>query len=177
LSAPESLNTAISTCREIFSDNIDILINNAGVFLEKPVSETNLEEWDQVLNINLKAPFLLCRDILPLMTARQKGHIINIGSTSALKGHLNQSAYCASKHGLLGFTRALALEANPENVRANFISPGGINTDFITGSHVAERIKGQSVLEPENIADLVLFILTQPANVDFPEITMERFKH
>ena len=177
LSQPEEVTSAISSCRRIFNDKVDILINNAGVFLEKPTSEIELDEWEKTFNINLKAPFLMCREILPLMQQQKSGHIINIASTSALKGHYNQAAYCASKHGLLGFSRALAQEANPDKVRVNCISPGGINTEFISGSHVAERIQNQSVLEPDNVADLVLFILKQPPNTDFPEITMERFKY
>ena len=153
-----------------------MLINNAGLFLESAVPDTRLEDWDELMRVNLTAPFLLCRAILPLMQARGTGHIINVSSTSGLKGHLHQAAYCASKHGLVGLSRGLALEAKPHGVHVNVISPGGVDTDFIAGSLVAARIKGQAVLDPGNIADVIAFILRQPENVDFPEVTVQRFQ-
>ncbi|HMA99548.1 MAG TPA: SDR family oxidoreductase [Spirochaetota bacterium] len=167
---------AAARCRRLFQDRIDILINNAGVFMEQPVPATEPSQWDRLMAVNLKAPFMLCKLLLPLMQQQQSGHIINIASTSAHKGHLNQAAYCASKHGLLGFSRALAMEAKPYRVRVSCLSPGGIDTDFIAGSQVAVRIKNEAVLQPNNIAALVLFVLSQPANTSYPEITLERFK-
>ena len=84
---------------------VDFLINNAGIFLEKPVPEIQLADWERVLRVNVTAPFLITREILPQMIARRQGRIINIGSTSGSQGYLHQSAYCASKHALLGFAR------------------------------------------------------------------------
>ena len=96
---------------------VDFLINNAGTFLEKAVPETQLADWERVLHVNLTAPFLLTREVLPHMIARRQGRIVNIASTSSTQGYLHQSAYCASKHGLLGFGRSLAMEAKPNACR------------------------------------------------------------
>ncbi|NOY80559.1 MAG: SDR family oxidoreductase [Kiritimatiellaeota bacterium] len=161
---------------DAFAGCVDVLVNNAGVFFEAPVEETALEQWDAVFEVNLTAPFLLTRAFLPRMKSRRRGWIVNVASTSALSGYLHQAAYCAAKHGLLGFSRSLALECRPRGVRVHAVCPGGVDTDFIAGSHVAERIKGQAVLEPENIADLVVFLLRQPPNVDYPEVVVKRFQ-
>ncbi len=161
---------------DTFADGVDVLVNNAGVFLEGAVEDTSLEQWQTVLGVNLTAPFLLTRSFLPQMKLRRRGWIINVASTSALSGYLHQAAYCAAKHGLLGFSRSLALECRPHGIRVFAVCPGGVNTDFIAGSHVAARIKGQAILEPANIADLVVFLLGQPPNVDYPEVVVKRFQ-
>ena len=157
-------------------EGVDILVNNAGVFLEARVEDTSPEQWEHLFRVNLTAPFLLTRGLLPAMRSRGSGWIINVASTSALSGYVHQAAYCATKHGLLGFTRSLATECRPEGIRVFAVCPGGVDTDFIAGSHVAERIEGQAILEPENIADLVVFLLGQPPNVDYPEVVVKRFQ-
>ena len=108
---------------------MDFLINNAGIFLEKAVTEMKLADWERVMRVNLTAPFLVTREVLPGMIARRQGRIVNISSTSGVQGHLHQSAYCASKHGLLGFARSLAMEVKPHNIHVYNLSPGGVDTD------------------------------------------------
>jgi len=175
LADAEQLSRAVAVCREHLGDRIDVLVNNAAVFHEAPVVETEPDDWERVMRTNLTAPFLLCREVLPAMIVQAGGHIVNVASTSGLKGYVEQSAYCASKHGLIGFTRSLALEAKPHGIHVSVIAPGGVNTDFIAGSLVADRIRGQSVIEPADIAELVLFVLRQPRNVWYPEVTVQRF--
>jgi 3-oxoacyl-[acyl-carrier protein] reductase len=154
---------------------VDYLINNAGAFLEKAVPETQLADWERVLHVNLTAPFLLTREVLPQMVARRQGRIVNIASTSSTQGYLHQSAYCASKHGLLGFGRSLAMEAKPYNVHVHTLCPGGVDTDLIKGTYLGERLKGQPMINPEDIAEMVLFLLRQPDNIDLAEVVVRRF--
>ena len=175
LSRPRQLEGALDGLIARLDGRVDILVNNAAVFLEAAVPDTRLEQWEALVRLNLTAPYLLCRRVLPIMVQQRGGRIVNIASTSGLQGYLHQSAYCATKHGLVGFSRSLAVEAKPHGVRVHVLCPGGVNTTFIAGSLVAKRIEGQAVLEPENIADLVLFLLRQPANVDYPEVVVKRF--
>jgi len=170
----ESVPAAMqSLCKKL--GNVDFLINNAGVFLESAVAETPLADWERILRVNLTAPFLVCREVLPQMIARREGRIVNIASTSSVQGYLQQAAYCASKHGLLGFARCLAIEARPHNVHVYNLCPGGVETDLIKGTYLGERLKGQQMIAPADIAEMVVFLLQQPGNIDLPEIIVRRF--
>jgi NAD(P)-dependent dehydrogenase (short-subunit alcohol dehydrogenase family) len=154
---------------------VDFLINNAGTFLEKPVHEMQLDDWERVQRVNLTAPFLITREVLPQMIAHRSGRIINIASTASSQGYLHQSAYVASKHGLLGFARALAMEVKPHNIHVHTLCPGGVDTDLIKGTYLGKRLKGQPMIQPEDIAEVVIFLLCQPENIDLAEITVRRF--
>lgn len=155
--------------------SVDLLVNNAGVFHESAVVEQGLDDWEQVLRINLTAPMLLCRLILPLMIAAGGGRIVNIASSSAVQGYAGQAAYSASKHGLLGLARCLALEARPHNIHVHTLCPGGVDTDLIRGTEVGRRFEGQPLMVPQDIADLVLFCISQAGDVDMPEVVLRRF--
>jgi 3-oxoacyl-[acyl-carrier protein] reductase len=154
---------------------VDFLINNAGMFLESPVAEMDPADWERVLRVNLTAPFLVTREILPHLIARRQGRIVNIASTSSVQGYLHQSAYCASKHGLLGFARSLAMELKPHNIHVYNLCPGGVDTDLIKGTYLGERLKGQPIIAPGDIAEMVIFLLQQPENIDLSEIVVRRF--
>jgi NAD(P)-dependent dehydrogenase (short-subunit alcohol dehydrogenase family) len=154
---------------------VDFLVNNAGTFLENAVPDIQLADWERVLRVNLTAPFLLTREVLPHMIARRQGRIVNIASTASTQGYLHQSAYCASKHGLLGFGRSLAMEAKPHNIHIHTLCPGGVDTDLIKGTYLGERLKGQPMINPEDIAEMVLFLLRQPDNIDLAEMVVRRF--
>lgn len=154
---------------------VDFLINNAGVFLEYDVADTPLADWERVLRINLTAPFLLCREVLPQMIARRQGKIINIASTSSVQGYQQQAAYCTSKHGLLGLARCLAIEARPHNVHVYNLCPAGVETDLIKGTYLGERLKGQPMIAPNDLAEMVTFLLKQPDHLDIPELIVRRF--
>ena len=155
--------------------SVDCLINNAAVFVEKGVTELSFEDWERSLAVNLTAPFLLCKQILPYMASNGGGRIINVASTAAHQGYLNQSAYCASKHGLLGFARALAIEAKPHKVHVHTLCPGGVDTDLVKGTYLGQRLEGESMLQPDDIARQVVFLLQQPGHMDIPEIITKRF--
>ncbi|HOJ20620.1 MAG TPA: SDR family NAD(P)-dependent oxidoreductase, partial [Armatimonadota bacterium] len=103
---------------------LDILINNAGVFVLASVLETPVEEWDRLMAVNARGAFLFSRAALRHMRERRAGAIINISSTAGKRAYPEQSAYVASKHALLGFTKALALEAQPYGIRVHAVCPG-----------------------------------------------------
>jgi NAD(P)-dependent dehydrogenase (short-subunit alcohol dehydrogenase family) len=109
---------------------VDILVNNAGVNVRKPVTEFTLAEWHSVLETNLTGAFLMCREIVPLMQGRGYGRILNLTSIMSHVALPGRSAYAASKAGLLGFTRALALELASEGITVNGISPGPVATEM-----------------------------------------------
>jgi len=102
---------------------IDILINNAGIYLEKRIEETTEEEWDQVININLKGVFLCSKAVYPHFKNQGSGTIVNMSSDSGVSGNPNETAYCASKGGVTNLTRAMALDYAKENIRVNAIAP------------------------------------------------------
>jgi NAD(P)-dependent dehydrogenase (short-subunit alcohol dehydrogenase family) len=109
---------------------IQILINNAGMNLRKPVAEFSLAEWRQVMSTNLDSAFLMCRSFVPQMRRQEYGRILNMTSIMSHVALPGRTAYAASKAGLLGFTRALALELAPERITVNGISPGPVATEM-----------------------------------------------
>jgi NAD(P)-dependent dehydrogenase (short-subunit alcohol dehydrogenase family) len=109
---------------------VNILVNNAGVNVRKPITELTPDEWRLVIDTNLTAPFLVSRALVPHMKGRGYGRIINTTSTMSHVATPNRTAYAASKSGLLGFTRALALELAPEGITVNGISPGWFETEL-----------------------------------------------
>ena len=153
----------------------DFLINNAGIFLEKSAPDTSLADWERVMRVNLTTPFLICREVLPHMISRKQGRIVNIGSTASVQSYLHQSAYSASKHGLLGFSRGLAIEAKPHNVHVYSLCPGGVDTDLIKGTYLESRMAKEPKIAPADIAEMVVFLLKQPENIEVPELIVRRF--
>jgi 3-oxoacyl-[acyl-carrier protein] reductase len=155
-------------------ESVHALVNNAGTFLEQDLAEMTDDELRHVLDVNLMAPFVLTRELLPALR-KTRGQIINVVSTSALQGYPQQSGYCASKAGLLGMMRALALEEKPNGVRIHNLCPGGVDTAFIEGTRLGERLAGQVMISPDDIGEMIVFLLRQPANVDLSEMVIRRF--
>jgi 3-hydroxybutyrate dehydrogenase len=168
-------------CRKDFG-HIDILVNNAGIGSSanpKPIIDFDDEFWELTLYVNLTAPYLLCKKVLPGMVERRYGRIINIASINSRVGALHGAAYVASKHGLLGLTRTLALEVAKEGITANAICPGPVRT-LINDKRIAydaQRL-GKTVadieaeatllgrrLEAEEIAPLALYLASDEAAV------------
>jgi 3-oxoacyl-[acyl-carrier protein] reductase len=145
-------------------ERIDILVNNAGIYPFKALAEMTEEDWDKVININLKSVFNCTKAVLPKMIEQKKGNVINIASVAgAFVGYAYLVHYSASKGGVLGFTRAAAIELAPIGIRVNAIAPGGILTPGteITPD-VVEQLKQSNPLKrigmPTDIANLVVFL-------------------
>lgn len=159
---------------------IDILVNSAGAAFSAPLARTSRADWERLLAVNLTAPFLTCRAAVPGMVERKRGRIVNIASTAGLTAYRDVAAYVASKHGLIGMTRALALEIATSGVTVNAVCPGYVDTDMFragvasvvakTGRSAEDAarllVKGNPqgrVLRPDEIAHTVLW-LCHPAS-------------
>ncbi len=151
----------------------DILINNAGFAHFMPFEQLGLEEWRRTLDVNLTGPFLVTQAFLSGMIARRSGRIINISSVAGHKGIEHQSAYCASKHGLNGLTKVLAMELRQHNISVHAICPGGVDTRL---AHEAMPGRDKSNwMQPEDIAATAIYLcsLSPQTAIDF--ITPRRF--
>jgi len=155
---------------------IDILVNNAGVILEKPFLETTEEDWDFVVDTDLKAVFLCSRAVLPGMVERRSGVVINIASELGFLGRELYGPYCAAKAGVIGLTRAMAREFAPA-IRVNAIAPGPINTPMLSMEHMSaemlerERaIPARRVGEPAEIAGTALFLASDLASFYYGQV-------
>lgn len=138
---PDALAAAIEVGRDRFGP-IDILVNNAGAASSAPFLRTDADALRAMLSLNLEAPAEAARLVLPGMLTRRWGRIINVASTAGLKGYPYVSAYVAAKHGLVGLTRALALEVAPKGVTVNAVCPGFTDTDLVARS--VEAISGKT---------------------------------
>ena len=138
---------------------LDILVNCAAIDHTLSVEEMTIEQWDQVIAVNLRGPFLFARAALPLMRSQQSGPIINIASTASTRAWANAAAYHASKWGLRGFSRALGVEGRPHGIRVTTIIPGGMRTHFFD-RFVEQGIpmpEEQNLQDPATVADAIVY--------------------
>jgi NAD(P)-dependent dehydrogenase (short-subunit alcohol dehydrogenase family) len=147
---------------------LDVLVNNAGVDVTVSIDELTVDQWDRIVAVNLRAPFILSRLVLPHMRERGGGHIVNIISTAAKRAWANASAYHATKWGLLGFSHALHVEARPHGVKVSAIVAGGMRTPFLLDRF--PEIDPGVLQDPRNVAETIRFVLTQPAETVIPEV-------
>ena len=137
----------------------DILVNNAGINVpRKPLVDLAVDEWDQLMDTNLRAPYLMIRALAPLMIAARSGHIINISSLAGKNVLPEGAAYAASKWGLNGLTYSVAEELRQHNVRASVIAPGSVNTSF--GSPGSSK-DPKRMIQPADVAQIVAMLVTQ----------------
>jgi len=139
---------------------IDVLVNSAGLDFIRSATELTLEQWDNVLGVNLRAPWLLARAVMPGMVERRSGQIVNVASTAAKKGWENAAAYAASKHGLLGLTQVLHAEGRRHGVRAMAVVPGGMRTNFFKA--LDPPPPPENLQPPETVARSIVFMISQP---------------
>ena len=171
LTEEESIKNLVKTTSEKFS-RLDILVNNAGVTHSAKLEETATEDWHRCMQINARAPFILCREALPLLSKAEAGYIINIASVVGVKGYPLQSAYTSSKHALRGMTISLAEELRGSNIRVHLLCPGGVDTDLV--QKVRPDIKKDELMQPEEIAELVVYLVTHKGNAVIDELHIRR---
>lgn len=152
----------------------DYLINNAGVTMNKKFEEVTEEEYDQIMSINAKGPFFMCQSSLPILRKSQNATIINIGSVVAHTGYVDQSVYTTSKHALAGMTKVLAKEVIADGIRVHLINPGGVLTDMIRQARPDLPPDATDMIAPEDIADIIYFILSHRSNAIIDEINVHR---
>lgn len=149
---------------------IDLLVNNAGISLEKLITDTSEEEWDRIFDVNLKSVFLCSKEALNTMIPNKSGKIINISSMWGVTGGSFEVAYSATKSGINGFTKALAKEVGPSNINVNAVAPGVIMTDMMKGfsREDIEALKYETPLmklgTPRDISNIVLFLASEKAD-------------
>ena len=148
---------------------VDILINNAGWGKRAPIVSASLTDWDQTFRLNLRAPMVLAKALLPNMIAKRQGAVINIGSVSGKTGEANGAAYSASKFGLIGFTQSLYEEVREHGIKVAVILPGFVDTPLIPPNRKLDRSK---MIHADDIAQTVLFVLKSPATCCPVEITV-----
>ncbi len=149
------------------SGGLDILVNNAGIDVTLSVEELAIADWDRIMAVNLRAPFVLSKLALPYLKQRS-GHIVNIASTASKRAWPNAAAYHASKWGLLGFSHALHVEARSQGVKVTAVVAGGMRTPFLL-----ERFPDLDLAilqDPQNVADTVRYVLMQPPETVIPEV-------
>jgi len=149
----------------------DVLVNCAGAFLSRPFAECSADDFDDLFALNVRAPMLLSQALVPGMAARGWGRVVNIGSSSAYAGFAGSALYCASKHALLGLSRALHAEYREHGVRVYCISPGSVRTAM------GREVPGQdfeSFIEPAEVAEYVAFALSFDGALVSEEIRLNR---
>ncbi len=167
---------AIDSLPKVFQ-KIDILINNAGnAHGLSTIQDGNLDDWDAMIDINVKGLLYVSRVILPKMVDRNDGFVVNIGSIAGKEVYPNGNVYCASKHAVNALNKAMRIDLNKHNIRVSAIHPGAVETEFsevrFKGDvNKAKNIyKGFKALQAEDIADIIYFVVTRPYHVNIEDL-------
>lgn len=160
------LNSSSQTVDEVVAEfeRIDVLVNNAGITRDTLLMRMTEEQWDLVINVNLKSVFNLTKAVQKTMLKQRSGSIINMSSVVGVSGNAGQANYSASKAGIIGFTKSMARELGPRNIRCNAIAPGFIETEMTKAipeearKEWAEKIPLKRAGQPEDVANLVIFL-------------------
>lgn len=171
LSDTDFMTSALETVVSTFS-NIDILINNAGLAQNTPFEEVSMQEYDRLMNINVRTPFFLTQKVIPFLRKSDYATIINTASVVSHTSYALQSVYSASKHALLGLTKSIAKEYYKENIRVHAICPGGVYTDMVKVSR--PDLSPEGMIMPQDIANILLFLLENRGNAVIDEILVHR---
>jgi len=161
---------------------IDVLLNNAGTDVPGSVTDLSASDWDRVLAVNLRAPFLLAKAVFPTMQAQGRGTIINVSSVAGKRGWANAAAYCASKFGLTGFTQALHAEGREHGIRAVVVYPGAMATNWGEWTPEARQADEQEsrpsseALSPEDAASFLVWLASAPQTMVLTETVMMPLK-
>ena len=153
----------------------DVIVNNAGIFLIKPLAETTVADFTTTLTTNLTSAFLIARALVPKMVARGSGHLVTIGSISDYIGFSGSTAYAASKFGLRGMHEVIRQETAKTGVRTTLVSPGPVDTDIWDGVDPDSKpgfTKRKDMMRAEDVAAAVVYAVTQPEHVAVTEIRL-----
>ena len=165
-----SIEKFVDECSEIFHNKIDVLINNAGVTKDNLTIRMKLDEWNRVINLNLTSTFLISKNVIKKMLKNKSGKIINITSVVGHTGNVGQANYAASKAGLIGMSKSLALEYGKKNIKINCISPGFIKSEMTEKINdnfkqtMLDKISLERFGIPEDIANAALFLSSDLSN-------------
>jgi NAD(P)-dependent dehydrogenase (short-subunit alcohol dehydrogenase family) len=160
----DSVFRSVETVVERFG-RLDVAVNCAGIDYVASVGEMSVEQWDRVISVNLRGPFLVAKAALPAMRKQRYGHIVNVASTAAVRAWGNASAYHASKWGLVGFSRGLGVEGRADGIRVTTVIPGGMRTHWFDrfpeqGIPIPDE---QHLQDPANVAATIVFAVQMPA--------------
>ncbi len=173
----KAVSDAIDSLPDEFK-HIDILINNAGnAHGLDPIETGSLDDWDAMMDINVKGLLYVSKAVIPQMTERKSGHIINIGSSAGKEVYPKGNVYCGSKHAVLAITEGMRLDLNPYGIKVTAINPGLVETEFsqvrFKGDKKADDVyKGYKALQPEDVAEVIYFAISRPAHVNIADILM-----
>lgn len=168
---------AIESLPEKFK-NIDILINNAGnAHGLDPINNGSIDDWDAMMDINVKGLLYVSKAIIPRMTERKSGHIINIGSSAGKEVYPKGNVYCGSKHAVLAITEGMRIDLNPYGIKVGAINPGLVETEFskvrFKGDKIADTVyKGFKALQAEDVAEVIYFAISRPPHVNIADVLM-----
>ena len=158
---------------------IDILINNAGnAHGLSTIQDGDIDDWDAMLDINVKGLLYVSKAIIPQMTERNNGYIVNIGSIAAKEVYPNGNVYCASKHAVDALNKGMRIDLNKHNIRVSAIHPGAVETEFSEVRFKGDTEKAKSVyagykaLQAEDIADIIHFVVTRPYHVNIEDLVV-----
>ncbi|MFQ3181858.1 MAG: 3-hydroxy acid dehydrogenase/malonic semialdehyde reductase [Polaribacter sp.] len=178
VSKKDEVAAAIESLPENFK-NIDILINNAGnAHGLASIQDGDLDDWDAMLDINVKGLLYVSKAIIPKMIKNNNGFIVNIGSIAAKEVYPNGNVYCASKHAVDALNKAMRIDLNKHNIRVSAIHPGAVETEFseVRFKGDSERAKtvyaNYKALQPEDIADIIHFVITRPYHVNIEDLVV-----
>ncbi len=171
VSDAQSVLHTVQLAHEQFK-RLDIIVNCAAIDYTLSVDDMSIEQWDRVIAVNLRGPFVFAKAALPFMREQHSGHIINIASTAATRAWANASAYHASKWGLVGFSRGLGVEGRADGIRVTTIIPGGMRTHFFDrfteqGIPMPDE---QNLQDPATVADVILFAASVPPESALQEV-------
>lgn len=172
----EKVASQIASLPETFSQ-IDILINNAGnAHGLDPIQHGNIDDWDAMMDINVKGLLYVSKAIIPQMISRNNGHIINIGSTAGKEVYPNGNVYCASKHAVDAINKGMRIDLNAHGIRVGAINPGLVETEFSDvrfkgDTDRADKVyQGYQPLKPQDIAEITYFIVSRPPHVNVADL-------
>jgi len=174
----DAVFSAIENLPREFSQ-IDILVNNAGnAHGLDPIDKGNPDDWEAMLDINVKGLLYMSKAVIPQMVERKSGHIINIGSTAGKEVYPNGNVYCASKHAVDALNQGMRIDLNAYGIRVGAVNPGLVQTEFSDVRFKGDTDKASKVyqgyqpLKPEDIADIILFMVTRPYHVNIADLVV-----